>query len=169
MCDLMTAVGLASSVAGFAAESQATASYNANAKAMHRDASIAAGWKYLDESQRFAYDAKQAQQEGYDLAIQSRENIGSGISSAAASGVQGLSLGSLVSNNLQKTAENNARLDAKREDSVLAFNSNVKSYEAEARSAINSMPFRSGPSVLGLGIDLASTMVGSRSNPGPWG
>ena len=169
MCDLMTAVAVGSSVAGYAADSQATAAANANAAAMHRDASIAAGYKYMDEGRRLSYDAKQLQQEGYDLAIKARENTGAGIASAGASGIAGLSLGALVSNSLQKNAENMSRIDTKREDLGMGYESNVKSYEAEARSAINSTPFRAGPSLLNLGIDVASSMVGTRSNPGPWG
>ena len=169
MCDLMTAVAVGSSVAGYAADSQATATANAQAAAMHRDASIAAGYKYMDEGRRLAYDAKALQQEGYDLAIKSRENIGAGIASAGSSGIAGLSLGALVSNSNQKNAENMSRIDTKREDMGMAYESNVKSYEAEARSAINANPFRAGPSLLNLGIDVASSMVGTRSNPGPWG
>lgn len=159
MCGLPAVIGMASSVANFAAQSQATAAYNAQAKAAHRDASIAAGYKYLDEGRRFAYDAKALQQQGYDLAIDAREKMGAGVASAGAAGVEGISLGSMVSATAQKAAEGASRLDTQREDLGLGYESNVKSYEAEARSTINSMPFRAGPSLLGLGIDMASSFV----------
>ena len=165
MCGLPAVIGMASSAASFIAEQQATAAYNANARAAHRDASIAAGYKYMDEGRRFAFDAKQLQQEGYDLAIESREAVGTGMASAGSAGVQGLTLGSLLSNTLQKSAENTSRLDTKREDLDLAYDSNVKSYEAEARSTINSMPLRAGPSILGLGINMASSFA-DKSNGG---
>lgn len=160
MCGLPAVIGMASSVASFAAQSQATAAYNAQAAAAHRDASIAAGWKYVDESRKYAYDSKQLQQQGYDLAIDAREKVGAGQASAGTAGVQGISLGSLVASSLQKSAENSARLDTQKEDLTLAYDANVKSYEADARSTINSMPFRAGPSPIGLAIDLASSFVG---------
>lgn len=161
MCDLVTALSVASSAAAFAGQSQAANEQNARNLQAQTDASVAAGWRYYDEGQRFAYNAKAIQQDGYDLSIKARENRASGIASAGTAGVSGLTLGSLVADTFQKEAENKNRLATKREDLGSAYTSTVKSIEAGAQSTINSLPYDPGPSVLGLAINVATPIAKS--------
>lgn len=152
---LMVAQAGAQYVAGVN-EANAT---NANNLQQQMDSGLAAGWQYADENRRFAYNSKALQQEGYDLAIKSRENVATGITSAASSGVGGLTLGSLVADAKQKGAENQNRIQTKREDLRSSLASNIQSIYAQNKSVINATPMDSGPSALGLAIDMGTAYV----------
>jgi hypothetical protein len=170
MCTIMAALGAASSVAQFAGQQQATDAYNAQAAAAHRDAGIAASNKYADEQRRLTYDARANQQKGYEAALKGRAAVASGTASAGSAGVAAgsLTLDQLIAASKQKAAENEARVQTKREDMEESFRGRVKSVESEAQQRINSMPFKSGPNPLGLAINIAGAAAGgmNTSNPG---
>jgi hypothetical protein len=161
MCDLITAVAVASQAVGFAGQVSEANAENARSMAANRDAGLAAGWKYSDEGKRYAYDAKNLQQEGYDLTIKARENMGAGIASAGSSGVGGLTLGALVSDSKQKAAENLSRIATKKDDARDSYIANTKSIEAQNKSVINSNPMNPGPSLLNLAIGVAEPIAES--------
>lgn len=168
MCTLMAALGAASSAVSFMGQVQATNAYNAQAAAAHRDARIAATNKYADEQRRMIYNQKGLNQQGYQAAMKGREATATGIASAGATGVAGgsVTLDNLIAASLQQTAENEARVQTKREDYEESFRGAVKSYEAEAQQRINSMPFKQGPNPLGLMINMAGAgLQGYNANP----
>lgn len=161
MCTLMAGLSAASAVVQFAGQQQATDEYNANAAALHRDAGIAASAKYGDLQRKYNYDTKANNQEGYKAAMKARSEKGTLVASAGSSGIRGgsLTLDNLISMSNQVEAENEARVQAKREDAYMSFLSTGKSIEAEAQQRINSTPFKAGPNPLGLAIGLASAGV----------
>lgn len=161
MCTLMAGLTAASAIVSYAGQQQATDEYNASAAAGRRDAGIAASAKYGDLQRKYNYDAKSANQEGYKAALKARSEKGTLVASAGSSGISGgsVTLENLIGMSNQIEAENEARVQAKRDDSRMAFVSSGKTIEAEAAQRINSMRDKSGPSPLGLAIGLASAGV----------
>lgn len=161
MCTLMAAVSAASSVVQFAGQQQATNAYNAQAAAAHRDAQIAATNKYTDLQRKYNYDAKATNQEGYRAALKARSEQGTLTASAGSSGIAGgsVTLDNLEAMSRQVGAENEARIQNRRDDLQDSFSGQVRSVEAEAQQRINSMPFKEGPNPLGLAIGMASAGI----------
>jgi len=157
----MAGLTAASAIVSYAGQQQATDEYNASAAAARRDAGIAASAKYGDLQRKYNYDAKSTNQEGYKAALKARSELGTLKASAGAAGVAGgsITLENLIGMNAQIGAENEARVQARREDSYMSFVSSGKSIEAEAAQRINSMREKSGPNPLGLAIGLASAGV----------
>lgn len=161
MCTLMAAVAAAGSAVQFMGQVQATNAYNAQAAAAHRDAGIAASNKYGDIQRRYEYDAKATNQEGYKAALKGRSEAATGIASAGSAGISGgsITLQNLEAMSRQMAAENEARVQTKREDLRESFIGQGQSIQSEAQGRINSMPFKAGPNPLGLAISLASAGV----------
>lgn len=168
MCTLMAGLTAASAVVQYAGQQQATDAYNAQAAAAHRDAGIAASNKYGDLQRKYNYDAKATNQEGYKAAMKARSEKGTLVASAGSAGINGGSatLENLIGMNNQIEAENENRVQAKREDAYMGFISSGKTIEAEAQQRINSMPFKEGPNPLGLAIGLASASLGGAQTAG---
>jgi hypothetical protein len=164
----MAAIGAASAAVQFAGQAQATNAYNAQAAAAHRDARIAAVNKYGDIQRRYNYDAKANNQEGYKAAMKGRSEMATGIASAGSAGIAGgsITLDNLISMSRQTAAENEARVQTKRDDMRETFLGQGQSIQAEAQGRINSMPFKPGPNPLGLAINLASAGVGGAQSAG---
>ena len=157
MCDPVSALMAAQSVVKFGQEKSATDAYNSQAAAAHRDAQMAAGYKYKDSQNKYNFDAKGTNQEGYKAALKARAELGSLQASAGASGIAAgsLTLDNLESMSRQVAAENEARVDLKRDDAKESLVGQLTGIESEAKQRINSMPFKAGPSPLGLAIGLA--------------
>jgi len=168
MCTLMAALGVASAGVNFMGQMQATNAYNAQAAAAHQEARLAAERKYADEQRRMFYDQKNLNQEGYKAVRQGRAAAATGIASAGAGGIAAGSgtLDNLLAAAYQDTAENEARVQTKRDDLKQSYIGRVDSYEAEARQRISSMPFKQGPNPLGLIINMASAGVDPKA--GTW-
>ncbi len=161
MCTLMAAVSAAGAVVQYAGQQQATDAYNANAAAAHRDAKIAAANKYSDLQRKYYFDSKGTNQEGYKAALKARSEQGTLEASAGSSGIAGgsITLDYLEAQSRQVAAENEARVQAKRDDAQMALIGQNESVRAEAQQRINSMPFKEGPNPLGLAIGLASAGI----------
>lgn len=161
MCTLMAGVMAASSAVQFAQQKSATDAYNSQAAAAHRDALIAANNKDADLQRKYFYDEKSNNQEGYKAAMKGRAELGTLQASAGSSGIAGgsITLDNLVGASRQVMAENETRIQSKREDITDSFRGSVDSVRAEAQQRINSMPFKEGPNPLGLAIGLASAGV----------
>lgn len=168
MCTIAAALMAASSAVQFAGQVQATNAYNAQAAAAHRDAGIAASNKYGDLQRRYTYETKATNQEGYKAALRQRSEQGSLVASAGSAGIAGgsLTLDNLIAASRQVGAENEARVQAKRDDSQEALIGQFDSVRAEAQQRINSMPFKAGPNPLGLAINLASAAAGGAQTAG---
>jgi hypothetical protein len=163
----MSAIGFglsaASQVAGFSAQQQQTDAYNAAARQNAINAGVAASNKYADEGRSYVYDSKKNMQEGMKAVFSGRKARGTAIASAGSAGIDGssISLGDIVSDINNETALNLDNVAAKQDDMKHALVSNLKSYEAEARGRINSMPYKEGPSPFALGLNIASAGLGS--------
>lgn len=157
MCTPMAAVMAASSVAQYAGQASATDAYNANAEAAHRDANIAAANKYTDLGRKYYFDNQSLNQEGYKAALKGRSEAGTLAASAGSSGIAGgsITLENIANAGKQAAAENEARIQNKRDDSFMAFKGTGESIRSEAQQRINATPFKEGPNPLGLAISLA--------------
>lgn len=159
MCDPMSALTAASAVTSFVGQQQASDAYNSQAAAAHRDAIIAANNKYGDLQRRYVYDEKAANQEGFKAAMKARSEQGTIVASAGSNGTGGLTLDNLIAQSKQIGAENEARVQSRRDDLNDSLRSGLDSTRAEAQQRINSTPFKSGPNPLGLAINLAGAGV----------
>lgn len=168
MCDPATAIGAASSIAGYAGQAQAANAANAASLANAQSASIAAGYKYADAGQKFIYDSKALQREANKAVLAGRAAVATGMASSGSTGVAGLSLGALVADTRRQAAENVYVTEEKRDDRYAGLITETKSYEAEAQGRINSMPMRSGPNPLGLAIELGTAGMKGGQNAGYW-
>ena len=178
MCELMaamtvasTALSMAGSVAQYSGQQAATNAYNASAAQNAMSASVAATRKYNDEEARTYYDMLSINKEGYKNAMRGREALGMARASAGSSGVGGISVDNIFAAVKQQAAENEGNIQLKREDRMLARDSRMDTYEAEAQGRINSMPYKAGPDPLALGINLASdaTKFGTKvADAGGW-
>ena len=168
MCDPVSAMMAAQSAVKFAGEASAANAYNANAAAAHRDAGIAASIKYGDLQRRYVYEAKGLNQEGYKNQLKGRSEAATLTASAGSAGIAGgsITLENLLAQSAQIKAENESRIQTKRDDSMEAFMAQGDSVKAEAQQRINSTPFKDGPNPLGLAINLASAGLNAAQNNG---
>lgn len=163
MCDPISAIGLglsaAGQVAGFMGQKQATDDYNAAARQNRTNSILAANDGYATEGQKLIYDEKKNQQEAYDAIMKARQTKGAVEASAGSAGFDGSSITvtDLVSEASRAEARDQQNFQIKREDLENAYDSRTKSINAQAAGRINSMPLKSGPSALALGLGIASS------------
>jgi len=156
----MLSAGTSAASAGlkFIGDSQATSAYNANALAAQNEARLATVRKYGDLQTKYNYDMRATNQEGYKVALKAREEGASGVSSAGSAGIAGgsLTLDNLIAQTRQQAAQNEANVQAKRDDMTESLRAGVASTEAEGKQRISQTPLKVEPSILGLGINMAS-------------
>lgn len=157
MCTIAAGLMAASAAVQYAGQVSATNAYNAQAATAHRDAQIAATNKYKDLDTKYTYDIKSTNKEGYKAAMKGRAEEASGIASAGAAGIApgSLTLDALINATRQTAAENEATIQAKREDLAYTLSGNKAGVQAEASQRINSMPYKASPNPLGLAINMA--------------
>lgn len=168
MCTIAAALQGASSVASYIGQAQAANAQNEAALANAQNASIAAGYKYADNHARYIYNSKDLQRQAYKATMEGRAHVGSGVASAGAAGVTGLSLNALIADQRRQTAENAYVASAKRDDLYQSVILDDKSIEAEAQGRIASMPMTSGPSPLGLAINVGTSLAQGGDSRGWW-
>lgn len=169
MCTPVAAVMGLQAVASYAGQQQATQANNEAALANAQSASIAAGYKYADNNARYAYNARSLQREAYKAAMEGRARESTGVASAGSAGVSGISLGALIADTRRQAAENAYVAGEKRADLFQSTILNNQAAEAEAQGRINSFPMASGPSPLGLAINLGDAVVQGGKSKGWWG
>lgn len=163
MCSPMAAIGFglsaASQVAGFAGQQQATDEYNRTAAQNAVNAKVAAANAYGDEQLKYSYDSKKNAQEAYDAVMKARQAKGIVQASAGSAGfdASSLSVSDLVSEQSRAEARDHYNFLTKQEDMSNNYDSRTKSIKAQAEGRINSMPYKSGPSALALGIGIAKS------------
>lgn len=168
MCTVSAALMAGSAVISHVGKVNETNAYNDAAAANAQQASLAAQRKYDDEQRKFVYDSKVNQKEGYEAAMKGRAATSSAVAQAGAAGfdVGSISVASLIAAERQRTAENLSRVDLKQDDLRYNYDARVDSYEAEAQGRINSMPYKAGPSPLGLAINIGTAALsGYNANP----
>ena len=168
MCEISAALAIASSVAGYAAQSQAVNAENAAAAAAHQNAGLAATRKYEAEQQNMISEARAAREQGYDAAMKARESIGVAKASAGSTGIDlsSMSVDDIIMAERQKAAMNADRIQNRLDNVEGEYYFNTKAYEQEAQGRIDATPFQAQPSPLGLAIEIASAgFKGYKSNP----
>lgn len=166
MCTPIAAVAaglqMVGQVAQFSNQQHQTDLYNAAAKQNGINASVAAERQYSDEAQKFIYNARQVQQEGYQAVMKGRQAVGQSIASAGAAGfdTSSLSVGDIISGENQKTQWSVDNMHTKMDDQKNALDSADQTYYGQAQGRTNSMPYKAPPSSLGLAIGLASDVAG---------
>lgn len=155
-------------VAKYSSDSQATAEYNAQAAAAHRDADIAATNKYKDLSTKYVYDAKSLNNDAYKATLKGRAELATGVASAGAVGIApgSLTLNNLVAATRQQMANNESNISDKRDDNKETLVGADASVQAEAQQRINSMPFKAGPNPMTAALGVASAVVGGFQSVG---
>lgn len=168
----MTAISIglsvAGNVAGFAGQQQQTDAYNAAAQQNAINAGSAATRKYSDEQRRISQEAKQTNQEGWDAVMKARQAKGTAVASAGTAGMDlsSLSVNSILSNIAFNEANSEYNIADRHDQEEAGYRSNVEAYKAEAQGRINSMPFKEGPSPLGLALGIATDAFGiAAKNP----
>lgn len=161
MCTPMAAAGFGiqalGSATNFVSQLSATNAYNAAAQQNAMNASVAATRSYEDEGKKYAYNMRELQQQGYKAAMQGRQAQGAALASAGSVGfdASSLSVNSILAAEAQKTATNLDNVKTKQMDQLGAYDSATHSLEAQAQGRANSMPIKSGPNPLALGINIA--------------
>jgi hypothetical protein len=156
------ALGIIGAIGQYAAQKQATDDYNQQAAIAHRDAQIAATNKYKDVGSQTVWNIKDLNQKGYKAALNAREEQAKGIASSGASGIAygSNTLDNLMAQSSQINAENQANITAKRDEQLAAYGNQTQSIQAEAQGRIDSVPFKRGPSPLGMILGIANSVVG---------
>lgn len=149
---------MAGQVAGFAGKQQEVDNYNAAAKQNAINANIAATNKYTDEGRRLQYESKEVNQEGYEAVMKARQAKGTAVASGVSSGidVSSLSLNSIMSSIENDESRSADAVQTRHDANEDTFRARGRTYEAEAQGRINSMPFKEGPSPLGLVLGIAT-------------
>lgn len=180
MCDPLTIAGAglaaAGQVASFVGENQAAGAHNQMAAQAHMNAGLAATGQYEDSQRKYNYEARSTQQQGYDAAMAGRKAVGSVAAQAGASGidVSSLSISDIINEQRRVTAQNLSNVKAKQADMKAGVMGDMEAAHLQAQGRINSTPFKSGPSAVGLAIGLAGTAVsaynsGSKNAPAKGG
>lgn len=165
----MTAISVglsaASSAAGFAGQQSQTNSYNAAAKQNAINASVAATHQYEDEGRRLISDAKQTNNEGYQAIMKARQAKGTVMASAGTSGMDAgsLSVDSILAGISSDEANSGYAVASRHDDGEANYRSAGRGIEAQAQGRINSMPFKDGPSPLGMALSIGTDALGSIS------
>lgn len=156
-------LGILGAVNSFISGSDAANIANRQKAENDRDAVIAANEKYFQNNQRYIYDSRMVQQEGYKAAMAGRVAQGTAIASAGSSGfdTSSLSVQNILNDERQKTAMDVENARTKMDDLKDATINNNRAAYAEARGRINSHQYQAGPNPLALGINIAGAGVGA--------
>lgn len=167
MCDPVTIAGAVLSAAGqvasYEGQVSATNAANSQAAAAHRNAGLAAQGQYEEYQRKFLYESRENQQKGMEAVMAGRSQVATGVAAAGASGIDAgsLSVTDILNEQRRQAAQNVQNVNARQEDLAQAFRGDVRASQQTAQGRIDSTPFQSGPSKLGLMIGLASTGVGA--------
>lgn len=165
MCMAMAGamLGTVGAIGQYAAQSQATSDYNAQAAAAHRDADIAATNKYHDLDSKYVYNTRSLNEQGYKAALNGREEVARGVASAGAMGIAAGSntLDGLIGQSRQIAANNENNIQTKRDDMFDSLQAQGQEVQAEAQSRIDATPFKRDPSPLGMVLGIANSFVKS--------
>ena len=166
MCDPITAIttglSVGKSVMGFAGDQAAADANNQAVLVNAQNAELAAANAEGDQGRAFSYNMKEVQQQGYKAVMQGRESQGMAQASAGSSGFGGDSntLGAILDNEDQKTANNLSDMRTKQDDQENSIRSEYRADWQTAKARIDSMPMKSGPSPAALGLGIAGEMFG---------
>ena len=159
MCGITAALAVASSVAGFAAES-AKANAENEARAANRASAVSDYNRQLEEEQRnYRAESRATQQKGFDEKLKMRDAKGKARAQAATQGAAGVSVDAVLNEIIGIGARNQSRIDDEQEVNTINYQNKVDSAYSTARSRINANQPVSGPSPIGLAINVGSTIA----------
>lgn len=165
MCELTAVLGIASSVAGFAADSQKTAEENKTREANRVSAIEDFNAQITNQNHNLSQAQKTTNSEGFDAVLAARDAAGKATAEAASQGAAGISVDAVMNAIAAEAGRNETRIDDKREANVLDFKNNITSASTQQRSRTNANQPISGPSPLGLMINVATAGAKAFNKP----
>lgn len=161
MCELTAILGIASSVAGFASESQKAGEENATRSRNRVSAIEDYNAQITNENHNLTQAQKTTNSEGFDAVLAARDAAGKATAEAASQGAAGISVDAVMNAIAGEAGRNEIRIDDKREANVFDFKNNLTSASTQAKSRTNANQPISGPSPLGLMINIATAGAGA--------
>ena len=159
MCGITPLLAIASQVDSFAAESARVNSEN-EARAANRTAAVADYNRQIEESQRnFIAESRATQQKGFDETLKARSAKAKARAQAATQGAAGLSVEAVLNELTGIAARTQSRIDDEQTVNTLNYENQVDSAYSTVRSRINANRPVSGPSPIGLAINIGSSIA----------
>lgn len=158
MCEIMTALAIASSVTEFAGASAAADAENA-ARASNQAYAIADYNRQQEEAQRnYRAESKATQQEGFDEELKKRDALGRARAEAATKGAAGVSVNAVLNEIIGIGARTQSRINDKQEVNSINYQNTVDSAYATAQGRSSANQPVSKPNPLGLAINIGSSL-----------
>lgn len=167
MCDPLSlvtfAVGAASSLVEFQAQSQAADDQNKLYEQNRLNALAAFEDKQNSMNQRIMQERESAAMEKFDTTLESRAARATNDVAAGESGVSGVSVDALARDFMSREQRFNSRIDKQTEWTTSALQAEKKGQSYEALDRINSVQRARKPSFIGAGLKIASSAISSYS------
>lgn len=158
MCEITTALAIAGQTAQFMGEVQETNAQN-EARALSRASALGDYNRQLLEEQRnYRSSARATQQKAFDEELKKRAEIGRVRAEAASKGVAGLSVDAVLNEITGIGARTQSRLDDEMAVNVSNYVNATDTAYATTQSRLQSNSPVSGPSLLGLAINVGTAL-----------
>jgi hypothetical protein len=157
------AVSTASSVVGFAAESQAADDQNRIYEQNRLNALQAFEDKQRSMNLQISQERESAALEKFDTALEGRAARATNTVAAGESGVSGITIDALARDFTSREQRFNDRVDKQTDWTVSALEADKRGQSYEALNRINSEPRARKPSFVGAGLRIASAGVDAYS------
>lgn len=159
MCGITAVLSIASSLAGFAGQAAAADEQN-SARAANRQAAAADYNRQIEEEQRnYIAESRATQQKGFDEKLKMRDARGKARAQAATLGAAGLSVDAVMNEITGIGARNIGRIGDEQEVNKINYENKSDTAFSTARNRINANQPVSGPSPLGLMINIGTTLA----------
>lgn len=164
MCEIMTALAIASSVTEFAGMSADASSEN-EARAANRASAISDYNRQIEEGQRnYIAESRATQQKAFDEEVKARDALARAKAEAATQGAAGVSVNAVLNEIIGIGGRTQNRLDDEQKINSINFQNRMDSAHAETKSRLNANRSVSGPSLLGLAINIGSDVYGNKKS-----
>lgn len=169
MCDPLSlaaasfAVGAASSVADFAAQSDAADEQNKAYERNRLAALQAFESKQRDINEQISQHREAAALEKFDTALESRAARATNEVAAGEAGISGVTVDALARDFVGREQRFNSRVDRQQEWTAAALEADKRGQSYEALDRINQTPRAKKPSFVGAGLKIASSGVSAYS------
>ena len=165
MCDPFTIAATTLAVAGqvvsYEGQVSATNAANDQASLAHRNAGMAAQRQYEDAQGKFIYESRTNQQKAFEAAQAGRSALAQGRAAAGASGIDAssISVNDILNDQRRQTAQNLQNVKTRQDDLAQSFVGATTGAPLPAQGRLDSTPYQSGPSMLGLAIGAAGAVA----------
>ncbi|WP_114946621.1 virion core protein, T7 gp14 family [Microvirga calopogonii] len=157
------AVGTASTVAGFAAESQAADAQNKVAEQNRLNALAAFEDTQRSMNERISQERESAALEKFDVALESRAARATNDVAAGEAGISGVTVDALAKDFASREARFNDRVDRQTEWTTAQLSAQKREQSAQTLDRINREPRAQKPSFIGAGLKIAASGLNAYS------